>query len=293
MIARWLIFHVASGQAFFTGAACLAVVAGLPVGGSSRRRLVLRNCLVVVGGALVLASSTPLPGWVYLILVVATSARLGVQGWHGRISARRGGMLRIGVAGLWIGAMLLELPYHGTPRVPPLGRPVLGVIGDSITAGMGGYPVVTWPGLLADRHGVVVRDHSRAGANVASAMPQAAGVAPEERLVLLEIGGNDLLGETTPAAFEANLESLLARLARPGRVLVMLELPLPPTYNAFGRIQRTLAGRYRALLVPKRVLLGVLQRPGATVDSIHLTQEGQRRLADALWRVVRPAYDGL
>jgi acyl-CoA thioesterase-1 len=292
MLARWLIFHVASGQAFFTGAACLAVATGLLVGGTLRRGRVARNCLVVLGGALVFASATPLPGWGYVILVAATMAWRVAERLRGRVSARGCRMLRFAVAGLWIGAMLVELPYHLMPRVPRLGRPVLGVIGDSITAGMGGYTVVTWPVRLAESHGVVVRDHSRAGANVASALQQATDVAPEERLVLIEIGGNDLLGETTSAAFESRLGTLLARLARPGRVLVILELPLPPTYNALGRSQCTLAQRYRALLVPKRLLLGVLQRPGATIDSIHLTQEGQRWLAEALWNVVRHAYEG-
>jgi acyl-CoA thioesterase-1 len=110
------------------------------------------------------------------------------------------------------------------------------------------------------------------------------------RLVLLEIGGNDLLGEVSAERYEAGLSKLLAAVRRPGRVVVMLELPLPPTYNAYGRIQRRLAQRYRALLVLKRVLLGILQQGDTTLDTIHLAQEGHERMADAIWSVVKAAY---
>ena len=71
----------------------------------------------------------------------------------------------------------------------------------------------------------------------------------------------------------------------------MLELPLPPTCNAYGRIQRRLARQYETLLVPKRVLLGVLQQPGTTLDTIHLSQEGHQRMAEAIWNAVAAAYD--
>ena len=155
---------------------------------------------------------------------------------------------------------------------------------------MGEPNVVTWPGILAGRHGLVIHDHSQAGASLGTALRQAAAVSSDERLVLLEIGGNDILGESTPSAFEAGLARLLSAVCQRGRVVAMLELPLPPTYNAFGRIQRRLAREYKALLVPKRVLLGVLQEQGATLDTIHLSQEGHQRMSDAIWAVVHAAY---
>ncbi len=70
----------------------------------------------------------------------------------------------------------------------------------------------------------------------------------------------------------------------------MLELPLPPTYNAFGLSQRRLARKYGVRLVPRRVLLGVLQGDGSTVDSIHLSLEGDRRMAAAIWGILHGAY---
>lgn len=292
MFTRWLIFHVASGQSFFAGIACLVFAACLSAfAGQWRSIRPFRSILACLGGILVFASATPLPLWSYLGLAVVSLLWLAAEGTGARVSPRLVHGLRIVVSAMWIAAALFELPYHLLPSMPRLDRPVLGIIGDSVTAGLGDPESVTWPGIFEADYGVVVRDHARAGADVASALRQAASVSPDERLVLLEIGGNDILGGTAPAEFAAGLDELLSAVVRPGRTIVMLELPLPPTYNAYGRIQRRLAHQYRALLVPKRVLLGILQQEGSTLDAIHLSPEGHRGMAAAIWDVVRSAYE--
>lgn len=291
MITRWLVFHVASGQSFFTGAACLIAAVLISALRARRSLRVARNALVFLGGLFVFLSATPLPPWFELFLLVASLLWLASEAAQGRLPARLVHGLRFAVATAWIVAILIEWPYHLLPRVPQLGEPSLGIIADSVTAGTNQATVKTWPGLFADRHGVVVHDHSQAGANLASALRQANAVSSDERLVLLEIGGNDILGATTPAGFEAGLRRLLSTVRQPGRVVVMLELPLPPTYNAYGRIQRRLARHYHVLLAPKRVLLGVLQQPGTTTDTIHLSQEGHQSMATAIWTVLQSAYN--
>jgi acyl-CoA thioesterase-1 len=176
------------------------------------------------------------------------------------------------------------------PTLPHLGWPALEVIGDSLTAGMGQPGVTTWPKLLEAHHEIAIHDHSEMGANVQSAAKQAAAVSPDAQLVLLEIGGNDILGETTPKEFEAGLDRLLAKISNSGRVVVLLELPLPPSYNVFGLIQRRLAKRYGVYLVPKRVVLAVLEVEGSTVDTVHLSQAGHQRMANAVWNTLEAVY---
>ncbi|HEX8199318.1 MAG TPA: GDSL-type esterase/lipase family protein, partial [Isosphaeraceae bacterium] len=250
----------------------------------------IRNILVGLGGALVVVSATPLSPGSYLVLLVVSLLWLAGEAFRRRVPGRLVLGLRAAAVMAWLMAVLVEAPYHVVPRVPPLGRPVLGIIGDSVTSGLGEPRTGTWPGLLARRHGVPIRDHSEAGATARSASGQAEALSADEQLVLLEIGGNDLLGGARPEEFAAGLETLLTAVSRPGRVVVMLELPLPPFSNEFGRVQRRLARRHRVLLVPKRVFLGVLQQEGATFDSIHLTPEGHDRMAAEVWEVVRGAY---
>lgn len=292
MFTQWLVYHVASGRSFFSGTACLLAAVGISPRAREGWTRRTRNLLIAVGGILVVVSATPLPSAFYPLLAISTLLWLAGETRRRRASRRIVLGLRIAVAVAWSVAMLAEWPFHQRPRVSPLGHPVLGVIGDSVTAGIDGERVITWPRLLARDHGVVVRDHSKAGATVASALRQAEALREDERLVMLEIGGNDLLGNTTPTGFESGLENLLRVVSRPGRVVVMFELPLPPSYNEYGRAQRRVARRHEVLLVPKRVMLGVLLQDGNTLDTIHLSPGGHGQMAAAVWEIVRGAYVG-
>ena len=163
------------------------------------------------------------------------------------------------------------------------------LIGDSVSAGMRDGEKGTWPKLLAEQHRIDVRDFSRMGATVGSARKQAEGLGAEGGLVLLEIGGNDLLGATDPDQFEERLDLLLADVCRHERTVVMIELPLPPFANRFGMIQRRLAQEYGVTLIPKRIFIGVLTTPGATVDGIHLSPRGHALMAEVMWETIRSA----
>jgi acyl-CoA thioesterase-1 len=184
-----------------------------------------------------------------------------------------------------------RVPLPTPPVVSATGRPKLYIVGDSIAAGVGTREE-TWPHILARTRSVEVEDLSRAGADVWTAAAQLTRLPADGGLVLMEIGGNDLLGTSSAAEFEQGLDRLLDQVCVPGRVVVMFELPLPPFCNGFGLAQRRLAAKYGVPLIPKRILMAVLTGDAATLDSIHLTAAGHERMADAVWGVVRPAYDG-
>jgi hypothetical protein len=42
-------------------------------------------------------------------------------------------------------------------------------------------------------------------------------------------------------------------------------------------------------LIPKRILLSVIEAADATVDSLHLTQRGHDRMAAVVWALLEPA----
>jgi acyl-CoA thioesterase-1 len=284
-----LIYHVASGQAFFSGVALVQLALMLSLRPMSRWASFGRRVGACGGLALIAASATPLPAWLWVAAVGVTVFWIGVEGSAGAGLRRLQPWLRGAVLGLWWLGVALEWPYHRMPAIPRLGDPPLYVVGDSVSAGMGGERE-TWPRRLGRLHGVVIHDLSLAGATVGSARQQAARVREPRSLVLAEIGGNDVLAGTTALEFERGLDALLAHLRSDGRPVVLLELPLPPFFNRYGAIQRRLARRHGAILVPKRVLLGVLTRSGATVDSIHLSRAGHGLMAEAMWTVLRPAY---
>ena len=272
-----IVYHIVSGQAFFTGVTLvlLATLLSLRESSQARRGMVFS---LVIGGLAMAVSSTPLPWWFYGVAMLVTLVWLGTaykKRWR-KAAAEA-------MVGVWLLGLLLEVPYHLTPGVEPVSSRRLTVIGDSVTAGLGDAQTETWPRILAREHDIAVQDLSHVGDTVAAARKRVAETQIDSPL---EIGGNDVLGSTTPVEFATHLDLLLTQLASPGRQLVMLELPLPPFYHVFGRIQRRLAKKHGVKLVPKRVFLSILAGGDATLDSIHLSQIGQQKMADVVWGIV-------
>lgn len=280
-----LVYHIASGHAFFSGVA-LVIIAALA---STRTKPVANRIAVLaflIGAIAITISSTAIPYWYYMVVLVATVAwacSRYVEKW------RR--WAPFAVIAVWLIAAAIEIPYHITPILNPASSRSLTVIGDSVTAGMGGSDQSEkWPTILAKQHDLAVQDISHMGETAASALKRAAKHQIESPIVILEIGGNDLLGSTTSAKFSVDLDALLAHISEPGRQVLMFELPLPPFNHEYGRIQRTLARKHNVSLVPKRIFLSVLAANDSTLDTIHLSQAGHDRMAACVWQLVSAAF---
>ncbi len=307
-VVRIVAFEFAGGDAFFWGLALLAFAALL---GLWRDSPSIRACcrLATIGAVIVLAASaTPLPLWFYgvglvlsvLMLVARWGRGDGAQRmtqdtqmpWHVMSAAARTSPLFRGAALALIAWCLAAGAWELSYRLPPrfdeqTSYETLVVIGDSVSAGLNGQGEETWPKQFRERYFGHVLDLSAPGATAHSALKEAqeANRKLDSRpaVVLIEIGGNDFFELVPPEQFAADLERLLVELGHPHRQLVMLELPLPPFYNAYGRIQRQLAARHRVPLIPKREFADVIFAPDATLDTVHLSKSGHRLFADTVW----------
>ena len=177
--------------------------------------------------ALGAVSATPLPGWFWIVAGAIIAAWIGIEGGEGDRARRWRQGLRGGVLAVLGLGVAMEVPFHGMPTLPRLGSPPLEVVGDSLSAGMGEPAEGTWPAVLERRHEVAVHNRALAGATAASAATQAEQVTEPGALVLVAIGGNDVLGGTPPETFARALDALLGRLHADGRTVVMLEFPSP------------------------------------------------------------------
>ena len=273
-LANLLAVQFLSGVVFFVGlaTACAGVAGGVYTTGRRARF----SCRVVAaaGAILVLASATPLPLWVYAGWCLAWMAGLCVS--PGRRAA-----LSVVVALCAASAAMaaFEAPYHRSPEISTVGCQALYVVGDSLTQGAR-TPGRNWPDLLGEKIKLKTFNLGIPGAKVEDGAAQADRIGTGNVLVLLEIGGNNLLDDR--GGFEKGLDVLLSRVCRPGRRVAMVELPLPPTFNRFGAAQRRMARKYGVTLVPKRFLAGVLGSPGATEDGLHLSNDGHALLAGRL-----------
>jgi hypothetical protein len=133
---------------------------------------------------------------------------------------------------------------------------------------------------MQEMTGAKITNLSKPGATMMDGLSLANRVTEQDHLVLIELGGNDLISGEQSRDFGRSLEGLLARLASPTRTIVMFELPLLPQMVSYGQVQRRLAKRYGAWLIPKRCLTTVISGKDATSDGLHLTELGHSSYGD-------------
>jgi len=241
-----------------------------------------------VGILLVILSAAPLSfllygEWLGFCLAGLIIFNRGVQ--HGFSLKRRQVILGCSLLPSLV-LVLGELPCHLTPSVAVSSMQPVFVLGDSITAGIGSKERA-WPEVLAERTPLTVANLAQPGATVETALKQAARIDKPGALVIVEIGGNDLLGGTDSQLFHQQLDQLLSKITVGGNQIVMFEIPLIPFHNSFGIAQRNLAKKYHATLLPKSFLTSIFGIKGGTLDGLHLSQAGQDALAGKIQEVIR------
>lgn len=183
-----------------------------------------------------------------------------------------------------------EIPWTMCPTVALGHDRSIVVLGDSLSAGLGEGEGTPWPVQLGASHRLKVHNLSEAGATTQDALRQIKSTDHFPGLVIVELGGNDLLGGRSCEAFAHDLDGILAYLHEHQRTIIILELPLLPGKNQWGVVQRKLARRHGCFLIPKRLLVDVFAVSGSTVDTLHLTESGHQRLAEMIWSVIGPAF---
>ena len=181
-----------------------------------------------------------------------------------------------------------------TPQIPVSGpeRRIL-AFGDSLFAGYGvgtenSYPAKLETALRA--RGIDARivnagvsgDTSGAGRQ---RLPFVLDKQENIDLVILELGGNDLLRGIPPSETRANFEAMLSELRDRGIPVLLMGMRAPPNYGPefqrdFDALYGDLAQEYGADLIPFW-LETVYQRPELFQnDRIHPTEEGLQVLAN-------------
>lgn len=198
-----------------------------------------------------------------------------------------------------LAGLLLATQVAAGPR-PPAKPPVVTVLGDSITSGLGLPPHAAMPAQLQaalTRMGVVatVRAAGAAGDTSGGGLARVNfSVARDTSLCVVALGGNDLLQGIEPRVTKANLRAILQSL-RDRRIGVMLVgIGAPRLFGAayareFNAVYPALAREFSAPLYPN-ILAGVGgSRQLMQGDGIHPNAAGARVIGDRLAPLVAQA----
>ena len=186
-----------------------------------------------------------------------------------------------------------------TPVIPPH-SPVVTVLGDSITAGLG---LPAQDAMPAQLQAALIRMNVFAKVRAAGVSGDTSGgglarvnfsVAPDTALCVVALGGNDLLQGIEPRVTKANLRAILQSLRNRKIGVVLVGVGAPSLIGAayareFNGLYPALAKEFSAPLYPN-ILAGVGgQRQLMQGDGIHPNAAGARIIGEKLAPVVARA----
>jgi acyl-CoA thioesterase-1 len=193
---------------------------------------------------------------------------------------------------LLVAAIVLIAACSAKPKEQalPAGSQVL-ALGDSLTHGAGVTREQAWPDLLARKTGWVVVNGGVNGDTTEEALRRLPGLLDQQNpvLVLVTLGGNDMLRNIPEQQTIANLEQILTLIKAHGAKPVLLATPSPsPMRAVFQNLSapdfyRKVAEAQHVPLI-EAAIADVLSDPTLKVDALHPNAEGHVRLAEKIYK---------
>ncbi len=177
----------------------------------------------------------------------------------------------------------------------PAGSRVL-ALGDSLTAGVGVASEEAWPALLASRTGWVVANGGVSGDTSSAGLQRLPALLEQHDpvLVLVTLGGNDMLRRMPQQQTIANLQQILSLIKAHGAKPVLLATPQPSIAGAVFQhlsapdFYREIAKEQQVVLI-EGAMADVLSDPQLKVDQLHPNAAGHARLADDIFEELKEA----
>jgi acyl-CoA thioesterase I len=197
--------------------------------------------------------------------------------------------------------LLLFLVLVASPAVAA--KPVVLVVGDSLSAGYGLAVHETWTSLLERRLSGSGRPHSVVNASISgdttrgglARLPGAlARHAPA--VVLIGLGGNDGLRGIPVPEIRRNLAEMIQLSESAGARVLLAGIRIPPNYGpryteSFHAVYHELAQEYGTALIPF-ILEGVALDPELMQeDGIHPNAAAQAVIMENVWPALEPLLD--
>jgi lysophospholipase L1-like esterase len=200
---------------------------------------------------------------------------------------RRIWLLAAAVAALISLAVWVYWPGASGPARPTAGDQVI-AFGDSLVQGVGASPGQDLVSVLSRRLRVPIINAGRSGETTASALTRLDGavLSRRPRVVLVVLGGNDLLRRFPHEETVENLETIVTRIRDRGAAVVLATVEIGFLSGGDGDAYEALADRAAAALVPD-ILGGILGRRDLMADGIHPNDRGYALMADRIEPALR------
>ena len=184
-------------------------------------------------------------------------------------------------------AVCIAFLFTACDRGPTLPRldshDVIVAFGDSLTHGTGAGSDEAYPAVLAKLTGRTVINAGVPGDTTEGGLERLPGVLAEHRprLVLLCLGGNDMLRKQSRSATENNLRLLVRTIRASGAEVVLISVPEPKLFGGAPDFYERIAEEMR-LPLEEDIFNDVLKDNRLKSDPIHANAAGYRVVAERL-----------
>lgn len=175
------------------------------------------------------------------------------------------------------------------PQLPKLQtNDVVVAFGDSLTEGVGADAESTYPAWLSKTTGRSIINAGISGETTAEGLARLPAMLEEHRpkLVLLCLGGNDMLRQQNKASIESNLRKIIQVIRASGAGVVLIGVPELKLFSGAPALYEKLADEFD-LPYEGEVLNEVLKNPRLKSDPIHANAEGYRLMAERLTKLLK------
>ncbi len=175
------------------------------------------------------------------------------------------------------------------PTLPQLNsHDVIVAFGDSLTHGTGAGSDEAYPAVLARLTGRTVINAGVPGDTTEGGLERLPGVLAEHRprLVLLCLGGNDMLRKQPRSVTENNLRRLVQTIRASGAEVVLISVPEPKLFGGAPDFYEQIAEEMQ-LPLEQDIFNEVLKDNRLKSDPIHANAAGYRVVAERLAKFLR------
>jgi lysophospholipase L1-like esterase len=179
-------------------------------------------------------------------------------------------------------------------KVPRLARlapgDVIVAFGDSLTYGTGAAASESYPAVLGELLGRPVVRAGVPGETTAGGLARLNDVIASHRpkLMIVCLGGNDMLRKVAESETRANLREILRTLQSRNIAALLVGVPRPALLTSAPPFYAQIAEEFN-IPYEGEIVTDILYQPGEKADTIHPNAKGYRRMAQAIAALLKKA----
>ena len=178
--------------------------------------------------------------------------------------------------------------------IPKMGKlapsDIVVAFGDSLTFGTGASEAESYPIVLGQLIGRAVVRAGVPGEVTEGGLARLQSVIDEHKpkLMIVCLGGNDMLRKLNEAQTRSNLRTIIQTIKAQGIAVVLMGVPKPALVTSAPPFYEEIAKEF-GIPYEGKIVADVLYKPDQKSDPIHPNAKGYRRMAEALAALLKKA----